>query len=157
MMTDKPGHAPNPDGYRLLDVLIDPFRMIRDIRAELSRAMGLWGPALNIPQVVGGIVFINRAEGAVILIAWALMIGCAGFIHRHMPFSKLTGICQVWWLPVLPWLIERALSYNSFTPFVIWLWYVIITMTISLILDVIGVYQYIATDNKHYRRRYDVR
>ena len=134
-MTDKSGHSTNARGYRLVDLLIDPFRMIRDIRAELSSAMGLWGPALNVPQVVGGLLFIARAEGAVILIVWVPMIVCAGFIHRHMHFSKLAGICQVWWLPVLSWLIERALSYDAVTPFLVWLWYVIITMTISLILD----------------------
>lgn len=126
-----------------IDVVLDPFRMIRDIRRTLPKSVGRWGGALNIPQAVGGLVFITRPEGAMILVSWALGMMIAGRIHRHRPFSKLIGICHATWLPVLPFLLWRLASGPELSIFYGWLAYTVVTMLICLALDIRDLDRYV--------------
>ncbi|MEH6477895.1 MAG: hypothetical protein V7727_19550 [Sneathiella sp.] len=138
---------------RLVDLFIDPIRMIQDIRRELSRGMGIWGPALNFPQLLGGIYYFGTIEGRLIFFSWLLMIITAGYIHRHQPFSRLIGVSQVWWFPILPLLLGYAWQQTELSIFSVWLWYVCSTMGISLVLDVFDFHRYITTDDRRYARR----
>ena len=137
---------------RMADLVLDPIDMIRSIRREADPWLNVWGPALIFPQAVGGLIFVGRIEGAVVLGGLIAMLVSAGYIHRHAPLSRLTGICQVWWLLTLPWLVERAIGQDSVSVFSIWLWYVVVTIAISLVMDVYGFHLYLTTDNKTYRR-----
>lgn len=138
---------------RLFDLFLDPIRMIRDIRTELPRALDVWGAALNFPQLAGGLYFIGTLEGSLVLGSWLLVMLTAGYIHRHQRFSRLIGLCQVWWLPVLPALIQGAVGQTEISVFSVWLWYVCVTMVISLVLDVYDIHRYVSAADRTYRKR----
>ena len=138
---------------RIVELFLDPIRMINDIRSELSQGLGLWGPALNVPQLLGGLYYIRETEGWVILLFWFLMIMTAGSIHRNQRFSRLIGVSQSWWLLILPFLYVSAVQKSEFSVFSIWLWYVCITMTISVLLDAFDFHRYITTEDKTYKKR----
>ncbi|MCR9137697.1 MAG: hypothetical protein NXI27_16995 [Alphaproteobacteria bacterium] len=135
---------------RLLEVFTDPLDMIKGIRTQARGGLRLWGPALILPQAIGGLVFINRPAGFVVFAGLIAMLLSAGYIHRHAPLSRLIGICQVWWLLTIPWLFRQALDQEMLSVFSIWLWYVVTTMIISLLLDVYGFHQYLTSQNRTY-------
>ncbi len=138
--------------HRIIDLGRDPLDMIRYIRQEAAPGLDLWGKCLGLPQAIGGVVFIAHIEGAVILGGLIAMLMSAGYIHRHAPLSRLIGICQVWWLLTLPWLMQRAMEQESLTVFSAWLWYTVLTMAISIVMDVYGVHLFLTTDHETYHR-----
>jgi hypothetical protein len=60
-----------------MSLLLDPIRMIRDIRSQ-GLAIDLWGGLLNIPQLIGGLIFISTIEGQAILVTLILTLTVAG-------------------------------------------------------------------------------
>jgi len=124
-----------------LFLLLDPFRMIRDIRSQ-SLAIYAWGGLLNIPQLVGGLIFISTIEGQVILATIIATLVVAGQIHKRRPVSRLIGICHLPWLVMLPWLVYRLQIFEHSAPLKIWAYYVAATIFISLIFDFLDVYRY---------------
>lgn len=138
-----------------LDVVLDPFRMIRDIRRTLPKPVGRWGGALNIPQAVGGLLFLTRPEGAMVLVSWALGMMIAGRIHRFRPFSKLIGMCHATWLPVLPFLMWRVFSGPELSLFYVWLVYTVVTMLICLALDLRDLDRYVRGEVTEFAPRAD--
>lgn len=117
-----------------MNLLTDPLKMIRDIRA-LDGGIGNWGAALNIPQVLGGLIFINKPEGLAVLLTVLLTLLVAGQIHRRENFSRLTSICHLPWLVLVPWLLMRMVTQDHSLILSLWLGYVVITIVISLVLD----------------------
>lgn len=113
----------------------DMFKMIKDLRAEVPR-VGRWGFALNMPMWLGGLAFIGRIEGSATLVLNTIAVLVAGQIHKRAPFSRLTSICHVAWLPVLPLLVAALLRTEEPTYLRGWLLYTLVTMAISLVLDV---------------------
>lgn len=127
-------------------LIIDTMRMIRDIDRG-SFWLGMWGKALNLPQIIGGIWFLPRLEATLILIACVASVVIAAQVHKRSPFTRLTSWVHLPWLPLLPYLIHALQSEGVGTPFGIWLAYVTATIAISLILDVRNLWLYYLTDN----------
>ena len=113
----------------------DMYSMIMDLRAEAPR-IGRWGFALNMPMWVGGALFIQRTEGAAILVLNTIAVMVAAQIHKRDRFSRLTSICHIAWLPVLPLLVSGLLRSGEPGYFRAWLLYTVVTMAISLVLDI---------------------
>jgi hypothetical protein len=124
-----------------MKLLLDPFRMIRDI-GRASRAVNAWGAALNVPQVVGGVLFLTTLEGQLVLATVIATLIVAGQIHRKMPFSRLIGLCHIPWLALLPWLVVRLLVQEHSIALQLWGYYVAMTIAISLVFDAIDVYRF---------------
>ena len=118
------------------DLLLDPIRMVRDFETGLPRPVAIWGRALNLPQLVGGVIFIAEPEGALVLAGVILAMISAGRIHRFHPFSKLIGICHAWWLPVIPFVALRLASGEGSVFFLAWLAYTLVTMLVCIALDI---------------------
>lgn len=114
---------------------LDAFRMIQDIRSQPGQ-IGKWGAALNIPQLIGGLIFIFTIEGLAILVAELVALGIAGQIHKRERFSRLISICHLPWVLLLPWLIWRLTTVEHGLILSIWLVYVTVTIAISLVFDV---------------------
>lgn len=122
-------------------LLLDPIKMIRDIRGQ-GLAIYVWGGMLNIPQLIGGLIFIASIEGQVILATVVLTLVIAGQIHRRWRFSRLIGICHLPWMALLPWLVYRLQNFEHSVPLKIWAYYVTATIFISLIFDIFDIYRY---------------
>lgn len=123
----------------------DAYAMISVIRAQ-EGFIGKWGGLLNIPQMIGGLIFIWTIEGQVVLASVILTLMVAGQIHKRTPFSRLIGICHLPWLIMAPWLAHRVLDHEHGLMLKAWLIYVLITVTISLIFDVMDVWRFLRGD-----------
>lgn len=130
-----------------MKLLLDPFRMIRDIGRQ-GLGIFIWGGLLNIPQVLGGLVFIATIEGQVILATVIATLVVAGQIHRRQPFSRLIGICHLPWLALLPWLVYRLADAAAIGALEIWVAYVAAVIAISLVFDALDLYRYARGDRK---------
>lgn len=122
-------------------LLLDALRMIRDIRRQ-GLVIDLWGALLNIPQLVGGLVFIAAIEAQLILAAEIVALAVAGQIHRRQRFSRLIGLCHLPWLVLLPWLGHRLMAHDHAPMLRLWLYYVAVTMLVSLVFDLADVWRY---------------
>ncbi len=123
----------------------DAYSMIQAIRQQ-EGFIGAWGGLLNIPQMVGGLIFILTVEGRVILALSLLTLMIAGQIHKRTPFSRLTGICHLPWLVMAPWLAHRILDHDHGLILKGWLIYVTATVVISLIFDAMDIWRYLRGD-----------
>jgi hypothetical protein len=125
----------------LMHLLRDALLMIRDI-GKTSRVVNIWGALLNIPQLIGGLLFITTTVGQLVLATLIVTLVVAGQIHRKSPFSRLIGLCHVPWLALLPWLVYRLQTAEHPVHLQIWGYYVAATISISLMFDVLDVYRY---------------
>ncbi|MGI9355310.1 MAG: hypothetical protein ACR2PF_09160 [Rhizobiaceae bacterium] len=123
----------------------DVFQMISDIR-DKSLGVWIWGGLLNIPQFLGGLYFITAIEGLLVFVTLVLTQLIAAQIHRRFAFSRLIVFCHLPWLALLPWLTYRLVHYGHDLPFRLWLYYVSVTILISLIFEFIEAYRYLRGD-----------
>ena len=130
-------------------MVLDAFKMIDDINKR-SFWFGLWGAALNIPQVVGGLIFVTRLEAVLILIACVGSVLVAAQMHKRDPFTRLTSWVHLPWIPLLPYLAHALLAEGVETPFGAWLAYVVAVIAISLVLDVRNLWLFYFTDKARF-------
>ncbi len=135
---------------RLIELFTDPFDMVRGLRSSAGGGLNVWGPSLLAPQAVGGLIWINRPEGSVVLLGLVIMLITVGYIHRHEPLSRLIGVGQAWWLLSAPWLLFRAIGQEAPSIFSFWLWYVAITMIVSIVMSAYGFHLFLTSDNQTY-------
>ena len=133
--------------FLLLGTLVlRPFRDAMSMIADLHRVspwIDRWGAALNVPQFVGGLIFWRQEFGLMVAGACLITLIIAGQIHRAQPFSRLTSLSHVIWLPLLPALIGLLSFGMPQTPYEYWLFYVVVTMTICLLLDAANLILYV--------------
>lgn len=123
-------------------LMFDAIRMIREIRGK-GWGIRTWGALLNIPQLLGGLAFILFVEGQVIFVTIVFTLIVAGQIHKRSPFSRLTGLCHIPWVAMLPWLIYRLQVYEHLVYLKVWAYYVAVVVAISLVFDVIDIARYL--------------
>lgn len=133
-----------------MQVVRDAISMVRDLGAE-SPVIDRWGVALNVPQFIGGLVFILHPAGWVVLVGNALALLAAGQIHKRRRFSRLSSVVHVLWIPAVPLLAQVLIEAEEFGFFVAWCGYVAVTMAISLVMDVVNVYLYFFTANQSFK------
>lgn len=136
----------------MIGLVKDARNMISDLNRE-SAFMRVWGPALNVPHVLGGLVFIGRYEAALILATSVFSVIVAAQIHKRSPFSRLTSLVHVVWLPLFPLLVQTLMDEGVQRAFSVWLAYVVVTMGISLILDAWNIVLALGTRNKRFHTR----
>jgi hypothetical protein len=120
---------------------VDAINMIRDIRGT-TEVIRVWGALLNMTQLIGGLIFITQIEGQIVLATLIFTLVVAGQIHRKTPFSRLTGLCHLPWIALLPWLVNRLQTVEHTIYFQAWGYFVAVLIAISLIFDVMDTYRY---------------
>lgn len=133
--------------------------IFRDVRVWFN-AMGtlpwnirLWACFYPLPQIVGGLIFIQTLPGAVILLGRILSGVIASQIHKRSPFSKLMGPAgHAHWIIIVPYLLYE-LTTQDLSPTLFWfVSYVIGTTLISGIIDVIELRTYLKKGHTAYKR-----
>jgi hypothetical protein len=129
---------------------------IRDVKSmieDLQRAspfMRIWGPLLNAPMVLGGLVFINRFEAVLILISCVGSVLVAAQVHKRVPFTRLSSLVHVVWLPLFPYLVQVLIDRGVVDLYSAWLAFVTLTMGICLSLDALNIALYLSSSNNKY-------
>ncbi len=132
---------------------MNPIRNFLQMRRDLAAVrpgIDIWGAILNVPLILGGLVFVATVEGALVLATTLLSLVVAPAMHKRRPLSRLMGLSHLPWLALIPalawWLATRAHG----VVFQVWLAYAIVVMTVSVVFDAVDLWRYLATDNKTY-------
>lgn len=123
--------------------------MIDDL-TRVSPFMRVWGPALNGPMVLGGLIFIGHFEAVLILLSCVFSVLVAAQIHKRSPFSRLTSLVHIVWLPLFPLLIQTLMGHGLGSIYGAWLAYVTVTMGISLVFDAWNIAVYLFSKNSKF-------
>ena len=113
----------------------------------------LWATFYPLPQIIGGLIFIQTLPGAVILFGRVLSGFIASRIHKRSPFSKLMGpLGHAHWLLIVPYLLFELSTGGHSEPLRWFMIYVIGTSLISAIFDVIELRAYLKRGHVEYKR-----
>lgn len=135
------------------------MELLRDLKAwwnamdSLPWYIKVWASLYPLPQILGGLVFINTLPGVIILCGRVLSAVIQSQIHKRAPFSKLMGpVGHAHWLLIVPYLIY-ALSAQELSPTLYWfVTYVIATTLISGVIDAIELGTYLKQGHVAYKR-----
>ena len=113
----------------------------------------LWATFYPLPQIIGGLIFIQTVPGLVILLGRVLSGIVASQIHKRAPFSKLMGpLGHAHWLIIMPYLIYQLATQDLSQPLFWFIAYVIGTTLISLVIDVFELRTYLTKGHVEYQR-----
>lgn len=113
----------------------------------------LWACLYPLPQVIGGLVFIQTLPGFVILAGRFLSGITASQVHKHAPFSKLMGpVGHAHWLLIVPYLIYEIATGTLTAPLFWFVCYVVSTTMISAVIDARELIDYLKRGHVEYRR-----
>nr|WP_070961126.1 hypothetical protein [Hyphomonas sp. Mor2] len=113
----------------------------------------LWATFYPLPQIIGGLIFIQTLPGLIILLGRILSGLIASQIHKRAPFSKLMGpLGHAHWLLIVPYLIYE-LTTQALPPGLFWfISYVLATTLISAIIDLFELRTYLKRGHVEYQR-----
>jgi hypothetical protein len=113
----------------------------------------LWATFYPLPQIIGGLIFIQTSAGLVILTGRILSGVIASQIHKRAPFSKLMGpVGHAHWLLILPYLAYHLMTQDLSPPLFWFVSYVIATSLISAVIDVLELRLYLKQGHVEYQR-----
>ena len=113
----------------------------------------LWACFYPLPQIIGGMIFIQTLPGVIILAGRVVSGIVASQIHRRSPFSKLMGpVGHAHWILIVPFLVYE-LSTQDLSPALFWfISYVIGTTLISGVIDVLELRTYLKRGHVEFKR-----
>ncbi len=113
----------------------------------------LWATLYPLPQIIGGVIFIQTLPGLVILLGRILSGVIASQIHKRAPFSKLMGpVGHAHWALIVPYLVYE-LTTGALSPALFWfVSYVVATTLISAVIDVMELRTYLRRGHVAYKR-----
>jgi hypothetical protein len=127
----------------------DVRNMIEDLQ-RVSPFMRVWGPLLNAPMVLGGLIFIGHFEAVLILLTCVGSVLIAAQIHKRLPFTRLSSLVHIVWLPLFPYLVRALMDRGVIDLYGAWLAFVTLTMGICLALDALNIALYLSSSNNKY-------
>lgn len=113
----------------------------------------MWAIAFPLPQMIGGLFFINTLPGFVILAGRILSGFVSSQVHKRSPFSKLMGpVGHAHWLLIVPYLIFELSTQSLSAPLFWFITYVVGTTLISAVIDVREFTTYLKRGHVEYVR-----
>jgi hypothetical protein len=136
----------------MINPIADFLAMRRDIVAH-SKLMSAWGFLLNVPVLIGGLVFFAQPVGAATVAAILVSLVIASQMHKRWPLSRMLGLCHVVFLPVIPLQLVELGNISSIGPFEIWLVFSSVMMSVCLLIDIFDLFRYFGLGNRTYFQR----
>ena len=113
----------------------------------------LWACFYPLPQILGGLFFIQTLPGFVILVGRMLSGLVASQVHKRSAFSKLMGpVGHAHWLLIVPYLVYELATQALAAPLFWFVSYVVGTTLISAVIDVREVMTYLKSGHIKYKR-----
>ena len=133
----------------MFNPIADFMAMRRDITAH-SRLISLWGFSLNVPTLIGGLVFVQTQAGQAVVAGILVSLLVATQMHKRTPLSRLMGLCHIVFLPALAIMMRQFPSVDLMSPYGIWLTYSLTLMSICVLIDAFDLYRYFVQGNRTY-------
>lgn len=133
--------------------MFNPIADFRDMRKEIqsrSRLLGVWGFSLNVPPLLGGLWFINTAEGQSVVFGILVSLLIATRIYKRYSLTRLMAVCHVVFLPALYILFNTVSAGVEMSLFGVWSVYSLVLMTVCVIIDCFDLFRYFTQGNKTY-------
>ena len=97
------------------------------------------------------LLFITQIEAQVVLVVTALAVVAQAFIYEITKFSRVLGIVHLGWIPMFAWMVTRLETILADPALANWLGILLITNTISLIVDLAEAVRFFKGDRApHY-------
>ncbi len=113
----------------------------------------LWACFYPLPQILGGLFFIQTLPGFVILAGRVLSGIVASQVHKRSAFSKLMGpVGHAHWLLIVPYLVYELATQELAAPLFWFVSYVVGTTLISAVIDVRELMTYLKSGHVKYKR-----
>lgn len=108
----------------------------------------LWLMLLVATNLVVPLFFLGRLEAKVVLGAMVGSMLLMTVLTAASGFSRLLGLGHIWWIPLLLFLWTRLdqIPVNDF--FGVWIRVLMALNALSLVVDAMDVYRYIAGDRR---------
>ncbi len=135
-----------------MSIVKDVITWFNDM-GTLPLRIRIWATFYPLPQIVGGLIFIQSLPGAIILLGRVLSGLVASRIHKRSPFSKLMGpLGHAHWLLIVPYLGFELATGSHSEPLRWFMIYVIGTTLISGVIDVLELVTYLRRGHVEYQR-----
>ncbi len=135
-----------------MSILKDLITWFNDM-GTLPLRIRVWATFYPLPQIIGGLIFIQTLPGAVIFFGRVLSGLIASRIHKRSPFSKLVGpLGHAHWLIIVPYLLFELMTQRQSEPLQWFMIYVIGTTLISAVIDVFELVVYLRKGHVEYQR-----
>ena len=98
--------------------------------------------------------FITQIEAQVVLAVTALAVAGQAIIFERTKFTRILGIVHLGWIPMFGWMATRLDTITNDPALSIWLGVLLVTNTVSLIVDLAEALRYMNGDRApHYSWR----
>ncbi|MDJ0641613.1 MAG: hypothetical protein QNJ15_02245 [Erythrobacter sp.] len=135
-----------------MSIVKDVITWFNDM-GTLPLRIRIWATFYPLPQIIGGLIFIQTFPGAIILLGRVLSGLIASRIHKRSPFSKLMGpLGHAHWLLIVPYLVLELATGSHSEPLRWFMIYVIGTTLISGVIDVFELATYLRKGHVEYQR-----
>lgn len=115
------------------------LRVWFDAMGTLPWYIRLWAIFYPLPQIVGGLIFIQTIPGDLIFFGRVLSGLIQSQIHKRAPFSKLMGpVGHAHWILITAYLVYALMTKDLSSPLY---WFVVYVIGTTLISGVIDVYE----------------
>lgn len=129
------------------------FKVWFDAMGTLPWYIRLWATFYPLPQIIGGLIFIQTVPGMLIFGGRVLSSLIQSQIHKRSPFSKMMGpVGHAHWLLIVPYLIYTLVTQDLSPALYGFICYVVVTTAISAVIDVIELRTYFKQGQVEYRR-----
>ena len=105
---------------------------------------------LNVPTLLGGLIFLNEPVGVTVAGAIIVSLVIASQIHKRTPMSRLAGLCHIVFIPAIVLLAFQARSVSAIAVYDIWVVYSLVMMSICVLIDLFDLYRYFVRGNQTY-------
>ena len=110
----------------------------------IPRVWAIWLMTVNLACVA----FITHIEGQVALAAAGVATLCMAAVYQRFGFTRILGVFHAAWIPMLAWLATRWDIIQQDQALATWVVLVIVTNTISLVVDATDVTRFLKGERK---------
>ncbi len=106
----------------------------------------LWLMLLMAVNLIVPFFFLDRIEAWVVLVAMIVSATVMMAMTGKFGFTRILGLGHVLWIPLVFYLWTRLGQHAPDEPFGIWIRFLMVVNTVSVVIDVIDVTRYVRGD-----------
>ena len=108
----------------------------------------LWLMLLVTANVVAPLFFLRHLEAQVVLGTFLVSAMLMTWLTGRFGFTRILGLGHVLWVPLLAFLLARVGHIPGNDAYGIWIRSLIVLNSISLVIDAVDVFRYMAGDRE---------
>ena len=115
---------------------------------KMPIAWQLWLMLLVAANVVAPLFFLRHLEAQVVLGTFLVSAMLMTWLTGRFGFTRILGLGHILWIPLLALLLARVGHISGNDVYGIWIWSLIVLNSVSLVIDAVDVFRYIAGDRE---------